>query len=257
MKREDEPPRHMNTAAVAAASGYSVQQVRDLEAQGVIPAATRSANGYRRFSAAHVRALRAYRGLAEAIGPVDAREAMRDLRTLPPGQGAALICGFHARLNDEREQALAARHALETIRSEATTEAEPVESDSMTITELSQALGVRASTLRFWETAGLVAPERVATRAGTARRYPLTAIREARITAALRAGGYRIPDVRTAITAVRELNEVSQTMTALEARLADIARRTLALLRAGTLLAGIIESSRDESRGDLVETGSA
>ena len=257
MKRADEPPRHMNTAAVAAASGYSVQQVRDLEAQGVIPAATRSANGYRRFSAAHVRALRAYRGLAEAIGPVDAREAMRDLRTLPPGQGAALICGFHARLNDEREQALAARHALETIRSEATTEAEPVESDSMTITELSQALGVRASTLRFWETAGLVAPERVATRAGTARRYPLTAIREARITAALRAGGYRIPDVRTAITAVRELNEVSQTMTALEARLADIARRTLALLRAGTLLAGIIESSRDESRGDLVETGSA
>ena len=257
MKREDEPPRHMNTAAVAAASGYSVQQVRDLEAQGVIPAATRSANGYRRFSAAHVRALRAYRGLAEAIGPVDAREAMRDLRTLPPGQGAALICGFHARLNDEREQALAARHALETIRSEATTEAEPVESDSMTITELSQALGVTASTLRFWETAGLVAPERVATRAGSARRYPLTAIREARITAALRAGGYRIPDVRTAITAVRELNEVSQTMTALEARLADIARRTLALLRAGTLLAGIIESSRDESRGDLVETGSA
>lgn len=257
MKREDEPPRHMNTAAVAAASGYSVQQVRDLEAQGVIPAATRSANGYRRFSAAHVRALRAYRGLAEAIGPVDAREAMRDLRTLPPGQGAALICGFHARLDDEREQALAARHALETIRSEATTEAEPVESDSMTITELSQALGVRASTLRFWETAGLVAPERVATRAGTARRYPLTAIREARITAALRAGGYRIPDVRTAITAVRELNEVSQTITALEARLADIARRMLALLRAGTLLAGIIESSRDESRGDLVETGSA
>ena len=247
----------MSTAAVAAASGYSVQQVRDLEAQGVIPAATRSANGYRRFSATHVSALRAYRGLAEAIGPVDARKAMRDLRTLPPGQGAALVCGFHARLNDEREQALAARHALETIRAEATTEAEAVESDSMTITELSQALGVRASTLRFWEKAGLVAPERVATRAGTARRYPLRAIREARITAALRAGGYRIPDVQTAITAVRELSEVSQTMTALEARLADIARRTLALLRAGALLAGILESSRDESRGDLVETGSA
>lgn len=247
----------MHTAAVAAASGYSVQQVRDLEAQGVIPAATRSSNGYRQFSAAHVRALRAYRGLAEAVGPVDARRAMRDLRTVPAGQGAALICGFHARLNDEREQALAARHALETIHSEAATEAKPVESDSMTITELSQALGVRASTLRFWEEVGLVAPERVTTRAGTARRYPLSAIREARITAALRAGGYRIPDVRTAITAIRELHEVSRTITALDARLADIAQRTLALLRAGTLLAGIIESSQDERRGDLVEAGSA
>lgn len=257
MNRATESPRHMNTAAVAAASGYSVQQVRDLEAQGVIPAATRSANGYRQFAAAHVSALRAYRGLAEAVGPVDARKAMRELRTVPAGQGAALICGFHARLNEEREQALAARHALESIRSEASTDAEPVESDSMTITELSQALGVRASTLRFWEKAGLVAPERVITRAGTARRYPLTAIREARITAALRAGGYRIPEVQTAITAARELNEVSRTITALEARLATIARRTLALLRAGALLAGIIESSHDESRGDLVEAGSA
>lgn len=234
----------MNTAAVAEASGYSVQQVRDLEAQGVIPAATRSANGYRQFSAEHVSALRAYRGLAEAVGPVAARQAMRNLRTLPVDQGAALISGFHARLKDERAQALAARHALETIRSEATTDAEPVESDSMTITELSQALGVRASTLRFWEEVGLVAPERVTTRAGTARRYTLTAIREARITAALRAGGYRIPDVQTAITAVRELNEVSNTITALDARLTTIAERTLALLRSGTLLAGIIESSR-------------
>jgi len=239
----------MTTAAVAEASGYSVQQVRDLEAQGVIPAAARSSNGYRRFSAAHVGALRAYRGLAEAVGPVAAKKAMRDLRTLPAGEGAALLCTFHARLDDEREQALAARHALEAIRSEATTDAEPVESDSMTITQLSQALGVRASTLRFWEEVGLVAPERITTRAGTARRYPLTAIREARITAALRAGGYRIPDVQTAISAVRDL-DASPTIAALDARLASITERMLALLRAGALLAGIIESrrTRDGSR---------
>lgn len=245
MARAAEAPPHMNTAAVAAAAGYSVQQVRDLEASGVIPAAVRSPNGYRQFSEAHVRALRAYRDLARAVGPVEARRAMREIRLQPPDQATALICGFHARLNDEREQALAARIALESIHAEASTEAEPVEGDSMTITELSQALGVRASTLRFWEKAGLVAPERVTTRAGTARRYTLTAIREARITAALRAGGYRIPDVQNAITAVRDLNELSHTVAALETRLETIAQRGLALLRAGTLLAGIIESARD------------
>lgn len=233
----------MNTAAVAKASGYSGQQVRDLEALGVIPAAARSRNGYRRFSAAHVRALRAYRDLAHAVGPVEARRAMREVRLQPPDQGAALICGFHARLNDEREQALVARLALESIRAEATTDAVPDEGDSMTITELSQALGVRASALRFWERVGLVTPERVATRAGTARRYPLAAIREARITAALRAGGYRITEVQKAITAVRDLSDVSSSLAALDARLEAIAHRALALLRAGALLADVIESS--------------
>ncbi|MDH6678800.1 DNA-binding transcriptional MerR regulator [Rhodococcus sp. LBL1] len=249
MTRAAEAPPHMNTAAVAAASGYSVQQVRDLEAQGVIPAATRSGNGYRQFHAAHLSALRAYRDLARAVGPVEARRAMREVRLQPTDQAAALICGFHARLNDEREQALAARLALESIRAEAFTDAEPAEGDSMTITELSQALGVRASTLRFWEKAGLVTPERVATRAGTARRYPLPAIREARITAALRAGGYRIPDVQNAITAVRDLDEASHTVAALETRLENIAQRALALLRAGTLLAEIMESARERDHG--------
>ncbi|MGW8378880.1 MerR family transcriptional regulator [Streptomyces sp. ODS28] len=236
----------MSTAAVAAASGYSAQQVRDLEALGVIPAAARADNGYRHFSGAHVRALHAYRDLAHAVGPVDARAAMRELRLVAPTEGAALICGFHARLNEEREQALAARAALESIRSEAEADAdvdEPAsEADSMTITELSQALGVRPSTLRFWEKEGLIVPERITTRAGTARRYPLPAIREARITAALRAAGYRIPDVQKAITALRDLNEVTHSLTALDTRLESITQRSLALLRAGTLLAGIIES---------------
>jgi len=244
MTRASEAATHMTTAAIAAATGYSAQQVRDLEALGVIPAVARSRNGYRQFSAAHASTLRAYRDLAHAVGPVDARRAMREIRTRPPGQGAALICGFHARLNGEREQALAARFALESIRAEAATDADPVEGDSMTITQLSQALGIKASTLRFWEKAGLVAPDRVTTRAGTARRYTLTAIREARITAALRAGGYRIPDVQKAITAVRDLNDVSHSLAALDTRLEAIAQRALVLLRAGSLLAGIIESAR-------------
>lgn len=241
MRADEATP--MTTASAASAAGYSAQQVRDLEARGVIPVAARSPSGYRRFSAEHIRSLRAYRDLAYAVGPVEARRAMRDIRLQPRDQAAALICGFHARLNAEREQALSARHALESINEEATTDAKPVEDDSMTITELSQALGVRASTLRFWEKVGLVAPDRVATRAGTARRYTLTAIREARITAVLRAGGYRVPDVQKAITAIRDLADASDSLAALDARLDNIAQRTLALLRTGSLLAEIIESA--------------
>lgn len=116
----------------------------------------------------------------------------------------------------------------------------------MSIAELGQALGLRPSTLRHWEDEGLLRPERIATRAGAARRYPATAIRDSRIVASLRAGGYRIPDVRRAIVALRELGDASTSRTALEARLADIAARMTALLVAGGLLAELLE--RDAGR---------
>lgn len=230
-------------AAVAAATGYSVQQVRDLERLGVIPAAVRTRNGYRRFSPVHIRDLRAYRDLAYAVGPVEARRAMRALRTLPRDRATALACSLHTRLNRERDEVLAARTALRAIREEAATDAAPAESDSMTITELSRALGVRASTLRFWEQAGMVTPERITTRAGSARRYPVAAIREARITTALRAAGHRIPEVRQAMTALRDLQDVSSSLETLDARLEGITERTLALLRASATLSEIIQAA--------------
>jgi DNA-binding transcriptional MerR regulator len=230
----------LSTAAVSAATGYSVQQIRDLEAHGVVESAPRKANGYRVFSARHVRDLHAYRDLAGAVGPVEARNVMRQIRVLAPGEAAALVASLHIELTREREQALEARRALLLIRAEAATEVESSESDTMTITELAGALGVRASTLRFWETEGLVTPHRVATSAGSARRYPLAAIREARIVAALRAAGHRIPDVHRALTDLRDLHDIDVSLRVLDSRIDDIAARTLALLRAGAVLAEII-----------------
>lgn len=234
---KDEP---LSTSSIAAVSGYSAQQIRNLEALGVISPARRAANGYRRFRHHHVRDLRVYRDLATAVGPVRARQVLRDVRTLPRDQAAALVSSLHTVLKEERDEAVAARQALRMIRAEASVDAAATVEDSMTITELAGALGVRTSTLRFWEKAALVRPERIATRAGSARRYPLTAIREARITAALRSAGYRIPDVQAAMTAIRRLRAVDDPLESLRARVDAIARRTLALLRAGAAIADII-----------------
>ncbi len=147
----------LTVSAVASATGYSVQQVRDLERLGVIAASVRAGNGYRQFSKDHIR---------------------------------------------------------------------------------------RASTLRFWEQQGSVRPDRIVTAAGSARRYHLAAIREARITAALRAAGYRIPDVQQAIAAIRDLDDTSRSLDALDARLDAITQRTLALLRAAAPLAQIIQTTQ-------------
>ncbi|WP_238559042.1 MerR family transcriptional regulator [Rhodococcus rhodnii] len=229
----------LTTADVASAAGCSAQQVRDLEALGVLPSAPRMPNGYRRFTTDHVTALRAYRALAQAVGPVAAREAIRQIRAAPHDEAAATISGFHVMLLDERRRALAARRALDSIGHETATEAETLDADTMSITELSQAVGVRPSTLRFWEREGLVAPQRTVTRSGTARRYGATAVRDVRIVAALRSGGYRIPEARSALDALRRFGDAGRSLDALDARLAEIAERMIALLRAGAILAEI------------------
>lgn len=235
----DSPP--YSTSRLAAVTGYSVQQVRDLEHLGVIPPAARQPNGYRQFNTVHVTALRAYRRLAVAVGPVTARATMSEIRTLPLDDAIARIVGLHTDLARARDQTLAALRALESIVDESTTEAAPAPEDSMSITELSAALGVRSSTLRFWEQEGLITPERP--RGLTARRYPPRAITDARIVAALRAGGYRIPAVRAVMSALQTMDDTKEARTILRDRLGAIAEQSEALLLAGTDLVELLRQS--------------
>ncbi|GAB11386.1 putative MerR family transcriptional regulator [Gordonia araii NBRC 100433] len=240
MEEIDAPSGGYTTGSLATAAGYSVQQVRDLERLGVIPPAQRGANGYRRFGSRHLAALRAYRDVATAVGPVVARDAMRDAQTLPQDEAVARIVVLHVGLARSRERTLAALRALDGILRENAIEAEPTPADVMTITELAEAIGVRSSALRFWEQEGLLLPER-ATGLGI-RRYPLAAIRDARIIAALRAGGYRIPAVREVLESIRDFDDAAAAREALAARLRSIAERSSALLRAGTGIADLIAS---------------
>ncbi|MFD3513383.1 MerR family transcriptional regulator [Streptomyces sp. NPDC058657] len=240
----------LRTVDVAGQSGYSVQQVRDLERLGVIPPATRASNGYRAYTSLHVRALHAYRGLAEATGPVAARRLLTELRTKPLDEAAAAVNEVHVRLARERDEALRAQRALRAIRAEAhirtsAGEQDPPD-DTMTITELATALGVRSSTLRFWEQEGLIVPERV-TSLG-ARRYPPPAIDAARIVAALRGAGHGIPAVREVMDSLRSLEGPREAEQLLRHRLEQIATRSVALLRAGADLAAVVTGTAGPGR---------
>lgn len=236
----------LRTTDVAGESGYSVQQVRDLERLGVIPPAPRAGNGYRAYTPLHVQALRAYRGLAEAAGPVAARRLCTDLRTQSLAEAAAAVNAVHAGLARERDEALRAQHALRTIRAEAHTaitgSGPERPGDTMTITELAAALGVRTSTLRFWEQEGLLVPERVTSL--RARRYAPPAVDTARIVAALRSAGHGIPAVREVMDSLRNLEGPAEAEHLLRQRLDLIAARSVALLRAGADLAAVVTAAR-------------
>jgi DNA-binding transcriptional MerR regulator len=244
MRASSGRPTSLRTIDVARATGYSVQQVRDLERLGVIPPAIRSANGYRTYEAVHVRALQAYRGLARAAGPVIARRLLAGLRTSTIADAAAGINAVHVGLAREREEALRAQDALRAIEAEAS-EPEGDDGDAMTITELAAALGVRPSTLRYWEQEGLAVPERVTSL--RARRYGSAAIREARIVAALRSAGYGIPEVREVTATLRQFHGIDETRRIMDRRLDEIAERTVALIRAGSDLAAVVEACREDA----------
>ncbi|WP_231955743.1 MerR family transcriptional regulator [Occultella aeris] len=254
LMRDDGSEATLRTVEVARRSGYSVQQVRDLERLGVIPAAPRSVNGYRRYTQVHVSALRAYRALAVAAGPVPARRLLRDLRSSTVSDAAAAISALHARLHRERGDLLAAQDALRAIAAESEGASSdglaergaaepsgaaggvPVPTDAMSITELAQALDVRTSTLRHWEHEGLLRPDRVTSL--RVRSYDLQATRTARIVAALRGAGYGVDAVRDLVA--RLGHDVVVASGIVDARLEQLGTRTVALLRAGADLADLI-----------------
>lgn len=235
----------LSTTQVARSAGCSAQLVRDLEAAGVIPRAVREPNGYRRFTVVHLAAVRAHRSLAAAVGPSTAREVLQHLGSDPADDALARLSALHVDLVRSREQALHALEAVATIRAEGpgpSGEEDLAGPSTMTITQLAEALGVRPSTLRFWEQEGLVTPVRQG-RLG-ARSYPARAIRQARIVAVLRADGFGIPATARAMAALHGSGGVEALHSVLQARRSDIAHRMELLLRAGTQLVELREDLR-------------
>ncbi|MFV2174394.1 MerR family transcriptional regulator [Actinomadura sp. LOL_016] len=220
----------LRTVDVARRSGYSVQQVRNLERDGVLPPAARTPSGYRIYGEVHVRSALAYRALAPGTGPVEAKRIMRAAHESPSGP-LALLDAAHARLHTERLHVAHARTAAEAIAAEPVTDVRP--SDAMRVSELADALGVRPSTLRHWDAEGLVVPHRGPT---GARVYSPGDVRTARIVHQLRAAGYRIDALRELL---RELRH-DEVMTALAARDASIDARSAALLHAAAALSALL-----------------
>ncbi|MBF6210810.1 MerR family transcriptional regulator [Nocardia puris] len=221
----------LRTADVARAAGFSVQQIRNLEGQGVLPAAARTASGYRVYGRPHVVAARAYRALARGAGPVEAKRIMRAAHESPPRM-FALLDEVHARLHAERRDLESARAAVRFIADEPIVE--PVAADEMSIAELAEALGVRTSTLRHWDAMELVVPERDSV--GAARKYPPAAVRDARIVHQLRLAGYGIEPLRQLMPRLRGARRWEEVAEGLAARDASILARSEALLEGAAQL---------------------
>jgi DNA-binding transcriptional MerR regulator len=226
----------MRTVDVARRAGYSVQQVRDLERDGVLPPATRTATGYRIYAEIHLQSALAYRALAAGAGPPEAKKIVRAVHHFPTSYMLALLDAAHARLDAERTELMQAKQAAQAISGE------PIEdvraSDSMSVSELAAALGVRPSTLRHWDAEDLVVPDRDPAR-GT-RRYTPTHVRDARIVHQLRRAGYHIAPLRALMPQLRRARRSDDVASALAARDASITARSQALLDGAAALSAVL-----------------
>jgi DNA-binding transcriptional MerR regulator len=129
--------------------------VRNYEQDGVIPPARRSETGYRQYTPRHAAALTAYLALVRAHGYATAREIMRAVLAGDLSAAFQDVDLSHDQLRRDRDTLQAVEAALAHLPSPRTPTASP-----LPVGAVAHRLGVRPATLRKWQRAGILAPER-------------------------------------------------------------------------------------------------
>lgn len=232
-------PPNLRTVDVARIVGCSVQQVRNLERDGVLPPTSRTKSGYRVYRSIHVRCALAYKHLSVGVGPVDAKHLLRTAQA-STSRALALLDAAHARIHREREDLALAKEIAVAIAVEPVHDVRPA--DAMTVSELADALGVRTSTLRHWDAEGLVTPDRVAPRRH--RLYSPGQVRDARIVHQLRRAGYRVPTLRIVMHDLPRTHRTDEIEAALIVRGTGLDAASRALLDAAAELRSVLTPVR-------------
>jgi DNA-binding transcriptional MerR regulator len=220
---------------LAREHGLSTQAVRNYEADGVLPPAERTPHGHRVYRPHHARALRAFLALVPAHGHAAATAVMRAVNRGDVDAALAVVDDGHALLRRDRETLAAVDRAVWDLVG-AGPPAPPVgrAGAGIPVGALAHRLGVRPATLRKWERAGLVVPERDP-RTGY-RSYSPADVRDAHLVHQLRRGGYLLRDIAPVVEQVRAAGGVEALAPALAAWRRRLTARGRAMLAAAAAL---------------------
>jgi len=184
---------------LAREHGLSAQAVRNYDGAGVLPPTERSPAGYRRYTPLHAQALRAFIALRRGHGHRPATEIMRAVHRGDAESAYRLIDAAHVALRAERDTRAEVAASLSSL---AGTMPAPVHGPPLTVGELARRIGLHPATLRAWESAGILHPER--DRATGYRRYGPAGVRDAEIARQLRRGGYPLQRVARFLRTLHE-----------------------------------------------------
>ena len=151
--------RMYRTSDLAKVAQIGVQQVRNYEADGLIPPAERAANGYRQYTRQHLVALLTAQTLVAAYGFERARSVMLAMQDGQLPAALALIDEHHAGIASQRQQLERTLAALGTLATQSSS-AHSRHARRLRVGEAAQEAGVRVSAVHFWEQQGLLQPVR-------------------------------------------------------------------------------------------------
>ncbi|THV31373.1 TioE family transcriptional regulator [Glycomyces paridis] len=222
---------NLRPADLAREHGLSTQAVRNYERDGLLPPARRTPSGYRVYTELHASALRTFLALVRACGHATAAEAMH-------AAGDGDLDGVLMIVDRAHEQLLRDRGTLEAVRAAvdrltAAPEPRPVQAP-FSVGELARRLRVTPATLRNWEEAGILAPER--DRATGHRRFDADDVRDAELAHLLRRGGQPLEHIAAVIARLRDAGDTEALAASLDTWRRRLNTRGLAMLEAAGLL---------------------
>jgi DNA-binding transcriptional MerR regulator len=211
---------YLRTKDLAQAVHISVQQVRNYEASGFIPAVERSPSGYRRFTRQHLVAIKTARRLIAGYGWPSAQQIMQALHQGKLAHALALIDERHAELARTRLQLEQTLAALSVLAAHLPPETHSHFSERLRVGAAARLVGIRVSALRFWEQQGLLQPIRET--GSKYRLYDKRQLRRLRIVALLRQANYDFAAIRTSLDEL-EAGQPQRAVAAVEQRRSELA----------------------------------
>ncbi|MFI6576069.1 MerR family transcriptional regulator [Nocardiopsis sp. NPDC050513] len=229
---------------LAREHGLSTQAVRNYEDDGILPAAPRTGHGFRQYTPTHAQALRAFLALRTGHGHQLAAAIMRAANTGDHDTVLRLVDQSHVRALRDRTTLDEVTAALDDLTSGQAPA--PAHGRAPTIGALAHQLGIRPATLRAWEKAGIVRPDRDP--ATGHRHYPPDAVRDAHLARQLRRGGHPLARIAAVTDQIRNAGGVTSLDEALRTWRTDLNRRSRAVLAAGAELAHYLDLTGTAAR---------
>jgi DNA-binding transcriptional MerR regulator len=188
---------YLRTHDLALAGGISVQQVRNYEANGLIPQAQRSPSGYRLYTQQHLTALKTLKSMVPGYGWPRTSAIMQALHRGDLSAALAMIDEHHAEQALKRLQIEQTLSALRLLAAESTSKPRTAYPQRVRVGEAAKQVGVRVSALHFWEQQGLLHPVRE--QYSRYRLYDEHQMRCLRVVALLRDAGYRFDVIQSVL----------------------------------------------------------
>ena len=220
---------YLRTSDLALAGEISVQQVRNYEANGLIPQAQRSPSGYRLYTQQHLAALKTVKSMVHGYGWPRTSAIMQALHRGDLSAALATIDERHAELASKRLQVEQKLVALRTLAAQSDSKPRSHPSQRVRVGEAAKQVGVRVSALHFWEQQGLLHPVRE--QHSRYRLYDEQQMRRLRVVALLRDAGYLFNVIQSVLDELAA-GRPEKAIVAVEKRREELTRTSWACIEA-------------------------